>query len=403
MSAENTEVLMHRRRRSSRYLSIILVCAAVAGAAVTLYRLRGSDYAPTQLAAVDRPGSPVTPPAPDPARRPLYDGATLTRTQTPNPPPKSTPAAAPAVTPAASPAPKATTPAPQAPAPMTVAKAVDPPAPAVLPMPTPAPKTAAPAPASSGGIIGDAKALADAGQPVKARSLLNESLISGKLPEGDLADARRMLGSLNQEIIFSKKIFADDPNQLAYTVQSGEVLSKLAQGRNVTWELLCRINGIADPAKLRAGQTVKMLKGPFHAVVHKSQFRLEIYLGTPDESGATFIRSFPVGLGKDDSTPAGKWLVQSQRKLKNPTYYSPRGEGIIAADDPRNPLGKFWIGLTGTSGDAVGRLSYGIHGTIDPNSIGKMESLGCIRMLNEDVALVFDLLVEGKSSVVVRD
>ena len=90
------------------------------------------------------------------------------------------------------------------------------------------------------------------------------------------------------------------------------------------------------------------------------------------------------------------------RKLKNPTYYSPRGEGVIQSGDPKNPLGKFWIGLSGIDGHAVGKESYGIHGTIDPDSIGKMASMGCIRMRNEDVAVVYEMLVEGKSLVTVK-
>jgi lipoprotein-anchoring transpeptidase ErfK/SrfK len=75
----------------------------------------------------------------------------------------------------------------------------------------------------------------------------------------------------------------------------------------------------------------------------------------------------------------------------------------IEADDPKNPLGEFWIGLEGVDGNAVGQESYGIHGTIEPDSIGKMASLGCIRMLNDDVAVLYEMLVEGKSIVVVRD
>ena len=96
-------------------------------------------------------------------------------------------------------------------------------------------------------------------------------------------------------------------------------------------------------------------------------------------------------------------MVEPHNKIKKPTYYSPRGEGVIAADDPANPLGGYWIGLSGIDGQAVGKTSYGIHGTIHPESIGKMESMGCIRLKSEDIALVFEMLVEGKSTVVVKD
>jgi len=122
---------------------------------------------------------------------------------------------------------------------------------------------------------------------------------------------------------------------------------------------------------------------------------LDVYLGD------AFVRQFKVGLGADDSTPTGEWRVAT--KLINPTYYPPRGGEIIAADDPKNPLGERWIGLVGVSGAAVDQERYGIHGTNDPDSIGKSVSMGCIRLPNEDVEALYTYLVETHSTVTVRD
>ena len=72
----------------------------------------------------------------------------------------------------------------------------------------------------------------------------------------------------------------------------------------------------------------------------------------------------------------------------------------MEADDPQNPLGEFWIGLEGMDGHALGQQSYGIHGTIDPDSIGKQRSMGCVRMANEDIEVVWELL--GQQVSVVR-
>ena len=127
---------------------------------------------------------------------------------------------------------------------------------------------------------------------------------------------------------------------------------------------------------------------------------MDVYLGSPGEKGAQYVTSYGVGLGREDSTPTGTWMVDN--RIPHPKYYSPRGEGVIEADDPKNPLGHYWIALTGTDGNAVGKMSYGIHGTIDPDSIGKMASMGCIRMRNEDVAMVYELLTANKSIVVVN-
>jgi lipoprotein-anchoring transpeptidase ErfK/SrfK len=252
--------------------------------------------------------------------------------------------------------------------------------------------------------LSQAKSMADAGQILKARNAYNEALVSGKLSPADEKAAKAAIAEISKTLVFSPRRFPEDALQTTYVVKSGDRMAKIADQFDIPWELLCKINNLSDPRKMRAGQTLKIIKGPFHAVVTKSAFTLDIYLGAPGGPGSTYVTTFGVGLGKDDSTPTGTWEVKPQSKLRNPTYYSTLEEGprIIAADDPKNPLGEYWLGLTGVDGHAVGKESYGIHGTIEPDSIGKMSSLGCIRMLNENVAQVFDMLVETKSHVVVR-
>jgi LysM repeat protein len=256
---------------------------------------------------------------------------------------------------------------------------------------------------SSGDPIADGKAKIDGGDLLAARRILNDALLADGTSASQSASIKQLLAQISQTVVFSPKRFADDEFGGTYSVQTGDVMRKIAANHGVTSELLCHINGLSDPRRLRAGATLKVVKGPFNALVSKKDFTLEIWLGDPEAPGSYYVKSYGVGLGRDDSTPTGKWLVEPQKKLKNPTYYSPRGEGVIAADDPRNPLGECWIGLTGVDGHAVGKQSYGIHGTIEPDSIGKMASMGCIRMHNEDVTEVFELLVEGKSTVTVKD
>ena len=249
--------------------------------------------------------------------------------------------------------------------------------------------------------IADGRAKLQAGKFLEARDLVNAALVSGRLSGADADAARALLSEINQTVVFSTRKFADDRFGGTYQVQPGDRLDKIGARHGVNADLLLRINGMSDARRLRSGAWIKVIKGPFHTVVSKNAFRLDLYLGGLPGSGAdvAYVTSVPVGLGKDDSTPLGKWQVEPGRKVKNPVYYSPRGEGVIEADDPTNPLGEFWIGLVGIDGDAVGKESYGIHGTIDPDSIGKMESMGCIRLRHNDIALVFESLVEAKSFV----
>lgn len=270
--------------------------------------------------------------------------------------------------------------------------------------PTPvAHRPAQAAPPVNAASFAEGKARFDAGDLIAARAMLSDALLAGNLQPQQQQAAREILAQISQQAIFGRRVLKDDPWADTYVLQPGDLLQKVAARHDVTWELLCRVNGIADPRKVRAYQTIKIVKGPFHAVITRSKFTMDIYLGSAGKPGAVYVLTWPVGLGKDDSTPVGTWVVAPHGKLKNPTYYSPRGEGIIHADDPKNPLGEFWIGLTGIDGPAAGKPSYGIHGTIEPESIGRQESLGCIRMHNDHVAIAFELLVEGKSTVVVRD
>jgi len=267
------------------------------------------------------------------------------------------------------------------------------------------PAAAAPAtqPITTGnGVLADARARIAAGTLLDARVGLNDAIQAGSLSEADNTAAMALLSDISQTVVFSPKTFINDPYAAAYVVHSGDSLAKIAAAHQTTWELLSTINHL-DPRRLRAGSTIKVLRGPFFAVVRKAAFCMDVYLGgLPGEKGSMYVTTFQVGLGKDDSTPTGTWAIGAHAKLKHPTYYPPQGGQPIEADDPKNPLGGYWIALTGVDGQAVGRTSYGIHGTIDPESIGKQASMGCIRLKNADIAMVFDLMVEGKSVVLVK-
>jgi len=64
---------------------------------------------------------------------------------------------------------------------------------------------------------------------------------------------------------------------------------------------------------------------------------------------------------------------------------------------PDNPLGARALYLFSNGADTL----YRIHGTNEPRSIGKAVSSGCIRLLNQDIAHLYDL-VEIGTPVIVR-
>lgn len=168
----------------------------------------------------------------------------------------------------------------------------------------------------------------------------------------------------------------------AYVVQSGDNLGEIAKLYRVPWSYLAELNH-TDPRRIRPGQRLKVIKGPFGAVVDLNRFELTI------EHHGFVVKRYRVGIGRDHSTPVGEFSVQN--KLENPTYYGPNGL-VIDQNDPKNPLGEYWIDL----GD-----SYGIHGTIDPSSIGQAQSAGCVRLDDESIREVFAFLSVG-SKVIIR-
>jgi LysM repeat protein len=167
-----------------------------------------------------------------------------------------------------------------------------------------------------------------------------------------------------------------------YVIQPGDQLRLIARRYQVPWEYLAQLNRV-DPKRIRPGQRLKVIKGPFAALIDLGRFELSLH------AHGFYVRRYAIGIGKDESTPTGTFRVLE--KVTNPQYTDPNGQ-VIDADDPANPLGERWLDLGN---------GYGIHGTVDASSIGRAESRGCIRLHNDHAAEVYDLLSVG-SEVVIR-
>jgi lipoprotein-anchoring transpeptidase ErfK/SrfK len=116
-------------------------------------------------------------------------------------------------------------------------------------------------------------------------------------------------------------------------------------------------------------------------VVDKSDRVLRVY-----DARDILIAQFPATMGsKTDPLPLGKWTIKGISY--NPDWqYNPAILKRADKSDPKmrippgpnNPVGVVWIDLS--------KPHYGIHGTPDPDKIGRAESNGCIRLTNWDAA-----------------
>lgn len=206
---------------------------------------------------------------------------------------------------------------------------------------------------------------------------LREAAASPRAPK-----AREQLGALNLRALL------DGPAEGwsgEYTVVSGDTISAIATRFHATAALVSRMNGLAN-AVIREGQVLRVPSGRFEVLVSKSANTLTLLYG------GEFFKVYPAGTGKQNSTPAGTFAIAT--KLVDPPWYT--GEGVIPPDDPRNVLGTRWMGFNDPY------ANFGIHGTVEPDSVGTQSSEGCVRLLNEDVEEIYDLLPYGTKVTVVE-
>jgi len=203
--------------------------------------------------------------------------------------------------------------------------------------------------------------------------------LSGELSGEQRESLRQKLDQLAYEQAFDPQ---ENPRVSYYVVRPNDTLSGIGKRYDVPWELLMRLNRLKSD-RIRIDDRLKVVKGPFDVVIEKSKFKLSLQLGNK------YVKSYRVGVGKEDSTPTGVFKVKS--KLEKPDWYRP-GK-IIKYGDPENALGTRWIGFT---------KGCGIHGTWEPETIGSQCSDGCVRMLNKDVEELFGFLTIKNSKVTIK-
>ncbi|MEB3355392.1 MAG: L,D-transpeptidase [Synechococcales bacterium] len=103
--------------------------------------------------------------------------------------------------------------------------------------------------------------------------------------------------------------------------------------------------------------------------------------------------SFPVAIGKPGwETPVGQHEILNM--VENPEWRNPFTGQVIGVG-PQNPLGDRWIGFW-----TDGNNYIGFHGTPNEGSVGRAASHGCVRMFNNDVRALFEIVAVGTPVIV---
>lgn len=174
-------------------------------------------------------------------------------------------------------------------------------------------------------------------------------------------------------------------------VQRGDTLVAIRKrivderpGLHLCTGLIERANQIVG-RNLQPGQRLRIPTDRVHTLVDLDAFFV-LYL-----HGEEVLSAWEVATGREGLTAPGTYTVGE--KTPEPTWFPP-GRPRVPYGHPENPLGTRWIAWDGSNG-------LGFHGTREPQTIGQAASDGCIRMRNEDVEELFEILPVG-SEIVVR-
>lgn len=117
------------------------------------------------------------------------------------------------------------------------------------------------------------------------------------------------------------------------------------------------------------------------------------------DGGGKLVAQFTATMGSSQfPLPLGTWKIRGT-SYNPPWQYDPSLLATAPKDDPKleippgpnSPIGVVWIDLS--------KEHYGIHGTDEPNRIGRAESNGCIRLTNWDAARLAQMVSPGIKAV----
>lgn len=178
-----------------------------------------------------------------------------------------------------------------------------------------------------------------------------------------------------------------------HVVSDGETLLDIARDYELGWNEIEILYPDVDPWVPDAGTELEipvcwiLPSGSSEGIVINIP-ELRLYRFIP---GTNIVETYPVGIGTEEyQTPLGDYQVVDREE--NPVWTVPpslreKYSFTSMPAGPRNPLGKYWLGL---SADHIG-----IHGTNFPWAVGRQVSRGCIRLYPEHIKRLYPEVAVG--------
>jgi L,D-transpeptidase ErfK/SrfK len=181
--------------------------------------------------------------------------------------------------------------------------------------------------------------------------------------------------------------------------RAGDTFSSVGRRYDIGYYELIEANPGVNPERLDAG-TIIVIPSRFilppvprkGIVLNIAELRVYYY-----PAHRPVVITYPVGIGREGwGTIMGSYHIIE--KTVNPTWVVPKSiqkdrakDGVYLPNSvppgPDNPLGGYRMRLS--------EPTYLIHGTNDYTGVGRRSSSGCIRMLPEDVEVLFSMVKVG--------
>lgn len=224
------------------------------------------------------------------------------------------------------------------------------------------------------------QAALDRGELSQALLLLSDWYGDPSLSPSETNEVNSLLGQLAGSVIYSTEHRLEPP----YMVQAGERLETIAKKYEVPWQLLAKINGITSADQLQPGQQLKVIRGPFSALIDMSQRKMTLMLDR------RYAGQFTLNLDPSVSVEEGHWEVN--QKLLTPANVS------LPTGGPTTPTEERSLMLSSSSG-AAAQVAI-LRGSVATAS--QADPAGRVLRLNpKDAEDIFDILSLG-SKVVIR-
>ena len=169
----------------------------------------------------------------------------------------------------------------------------------------------------------------------------------------------------------------------------GQNMGALAAGSEV------RVPAVADPLY------VNKLAGQGHLIAPRPEFRPRVLMVYTKEKmvdlleDGNLIASFPITPGSTTlPAPPGTWKIENMASMPYFRYDESMLELGVRSNNfvnlppgPNSPVGVMWMGLN--------KSGIGLHGTNNPETIGRAASHGCIRLANWDAVKLSQMVTTG--------